>query len=545
MSIYKMRSLFGSWVKIVILGAIIVIFVVGAFWSFGGGAGDMGGKGNVGALDAVIARVNGDEITRGEFESAWMQAAENARNQGIHSPLQYADARAGIMQRLVQSRLILQAADELHVDVSDSKAEEEVDKIVTMYLNQNRQVVLGKLSKKQQATDPRDDSEYRGQLASVGSSIDQQEEMIRSRVPIAEVKADLAKQGIQSELMKRVKPVTQTDIADSYNSYNIRQIVLMAGKLPKAQVGNKAEKIRAEAQGGKDFATLAKLNSDYPDKATGGAAVYSFDTRFMFMPEVAKVIQGMKPGEISPIIDTQIGLFIVKLENIVPKMPAKLDAKAKKQRMDQIKQERQMSVMQAFQSEIGSKQKVDVLDPELLAYWQVGQAQQQASNPAAYQKYMAMALKSMQRAVKERENNQFAQAKLAQLQQQTGHTEEAIRLLYRMLEGKEATVESPDLRIMLGDLLVLKHKPTEDARAIKQYQVASESARNDIAIREQLLTKFQQLKRADLAAQESKLIAEAKQRMADLKALEAKRNPGKGASGAPGAPVPVSNTPPR
>ena len=520
MSIYKMRTQFGGALK-VLLGIIALGFLIGGIFSFSGAPVGRGPQAN-GASD-VVAVVNGSEIKRQEFETAWDQVV-NAGERRMVSPLQYADMRAGIFQELVQSRLLLSAAAQMGVDVSNRRVNDEIDKQVVEYLKQNRDVVLGKAGKgENRPEDPRDDADYKRELASIGSSVSQQEEFARSRVSEGQVRAKLAWEGVQAKIKAGIKPVTEADIKASYDVYQIRQIVLPAGSLPKEQVSARAKKIRDAAVRGEDFAKLAKENSEGPNKDKGGEMLLSFDNRWFLPPQVREIIQKMKPGDISPVIDTQFGSYIVKLEGITPKPPAKLDKKTKDERKKQIQQEREMTAQMAFQEELSKKQDVKVMDPELDAYWKMYEARQAFADRAEYEKKMKLAVASLRKAVKERPNNNVAAAKLAQLLDEQGKTEEAIRLLYPLLEGKNASMEGADIRVMLGDML-LKTKETE--KAIEQYKVASEVAlKTDLQTHQRLMAKFQDLKRPDLVAAEQKWIDDYNVRMKELEAMRKKANP--------------------
>ncbi|MHB9038292.1 MAG: SurA N-terminal domain-containing protein [Armatimonadota bacterium] len=531
MSIYRLRTEFGQHLKWVMLG-IAAIFVVGAIFTFGGMPGDGKGRDVKGGSE-VIATVNGLPITRGEFEGVWSRASEEARNQGIRSPLQYADYRAAIFQQMVQGRLILSAAKEIGVDVSDRRVNDEVDKEIVKALSANRDSILGSdLTKDQRKLDPRDDSEYKKELASVGRSIGQMEDAVRSQVPTEDIRAKLAYEGIQKKLEQSVKPVAEQDIKDSYNVYKIRQIVLMKGQMPEDQLKTHVEKIMKEIRGGGDFAKLAKNNASGPMGGDGKATDYSFDMRWMFPPEVREAIEKLKPGGVSSPVETSYGTFIVKLESVTPKLPAKMDKKTETDRRKQIAEDRKMSALMAFQTDMQKKQNVDVKDPELLAYWQMGQARQSFSDPAKGQKLMSEAIDSLKKARTNRLDNRIITAKLAQMLYQDGKAKAGLDLLYPMLEGENATDEGADLRILLGDMLMAqsaKDKPDAKAasvaKAIDQYKIASEVARNDKAIHEQLVTKYQQLGRAELVAGEKKWLVDYDQRIKAMQAEQQKNAP--------------------
>jgi len=530
MGIYKLRTEFGHQMKW-ILGIIALIFLVGAIWSFGtapSGDNKSGGDGS-----EIVAKVNGKEISRSAFDSVWQQQWNQAQQRARLTPLQYADMRGGILRQIIYTQTLLDSANALGVDVSDSKVEEVMNELIGNYLRQNRSQVMGKLTKEQEAVDPRDDKKYRDELASVGSSIKQQEEMAKSMISEDQVRAMLAQQGIEGKLQVRVKQPTAQDVTNSYNVYKIRYVLIDTGRLPGAQAQTKAKGVAEAAKGGADFAKLARENSDSPNKSQGGAAVYSWESRF-FPPKVRAAIEKMSAGEVSPVIDAGFGLYVVKLESVTPRIPANLDAKAGKQRRQEILQDRLAQVKSEFDLANSRQQKVEVLDPERRGYWNLGEAQMAAGDPTNYAKLTNMAIASLKAAVKKQPNNLFARSKLAQVYAETGKYEDAVAMLYPMLEGKEAITEGADLRILLGDSLMKIAKPEPD-RALYNYGVASEVAVNDPMIHQQLIPRYQQMKRPDLVAAEQKWMADYKVKLAQFQKMQGE----KGTPGRPGAPRPA------
>ena len=505
MGIYKIRTEFGHQLKLW-LGFLALIFIVGAAFSFGpsmfGGGKDREG----GYSNEVVAEVNGAKITRGDFDKSWEAMYEKAKNQGIYSPLQLAYARQQIFSQLVNTQLLLSAAKDMGVDVSDRKVNDEVDKYVTMYLQQNRRTVLGNISKDEEKIDPRDDKDYKDALSKNGYSLGQEEDIAKQNVPVDTIRSQVAIKGIQDKIRSQVKPSTAKDVTDSYNVYKVRQIVLLY-KGAKSQIDNKADKILAEAKSGKDFAELAKQNTDMPDKKTGGAAVYSYETRMMFPQEMRDAIAQMKPGDVSPVIKTDMGVAIVKLESMSQKLPAKFDRKVQDQRRKDIDAERLNTALMDFGKKMQAKQKVTVKDPELLGYWSLTEAQSAMMDPVKYKEDMKTAEDAF---TKVKDKSVYAVIMLAQIKQQDGKAKEAIGLLEPILEGKNATAEGADLRMMLGNLY-LQQKMKD--KAINQYVQASEVAQQDVNMHQQILEKFKQLNKPELAAKEQKTIADLQARL--------------------------------
>ncbi len=526
MSIYRIRTEFGQHLKWLMAG-IAGVFIIGAIFAFSsmpGGGRIQGSKGG----NEVVATVNGYEITRGDFEGVWERTSEQARDQGIRSPLQLADYRAMIFSRMVQSRLILSTAEKMDVDISKRAVNEAIDKQVVQVLNQNRESIMGNdLTKAERKIDPRSDRKYKEALASVGRSVKDIESSVRAQVPEDEVRAQIAYQGIQKKIEQKTKAVSDQDVTNSYNMYNVRQIVLQKGSMPDQQLKTRAEKIMSEIRGGADFAKLAKEYAQGPMASTEGSSIYSFDFRYMYPTEVREAIEKLKPGGVSSPIETDAGTYIIKLESVTPKPPATMNKKTMSERRKTIADDRRMNALIALQLQMQKDQKVDVKDPELLAYWQLAQAQMAYNDPAKVKTYTTKAITSLKKARKNRLENQIISTKLAQLLYQSGNVKDGLDLLYPMLEGDNASVESADLRLLLGDMILAqseKEKPAQKsvsiAKVVEQYKAASEQARNDRGIHQQLVTKYQILKMPALVASEQKWLDEYDKK---AKAMEAEQ----------------------
>lgn len=516
MSIYRMRTEFGKHLKVILIG-IALIFIAGAVWQFGAAPVT---RARDEQQDKPIAIVDGMPISKGEFDSVWVQVSENASKNGMRSTLQLAGLRARLFQQLVESRLMLAEAKRMGVAPSKADVDRKIEELVTKQLKENRRAILGTLSKEQEAKDPRDDRDYRSALAQANNSLANQEDMARRMNPPGMVESGMAAEAISKAIEKQVGKVTDKDIKDSYNTYKAQQIVLMEGKLPKEQVKSRAEKIQKEAKSGGDFAKLANENTDQAYKSQVSFE-YSTDAPWMVPTQVGDALTKMKPGEVSKVIDTDRGYYIVKLDSITNKMPAKLDKKAKEQRVEMIKQSRQGRIGTELQDRMHKDAKVVVNDPEMRGYWELYEAQQAMfKDQSEYRKGIAKAIKSLETATKQNAANDFATIQLVQLYQMDGKTEKALQRM-KFLFGADSSAQGADLNMMYASLLLSTGKAADKEEAIRQYQEASDAAVGDRTggdrqIHEQLAAKFDELGKPELAKAEREWISNYDKQMAAL-----------------------------
>lgn len=131
-----------------------------------------------------------------------------------------------------------------------------------------------------------------------------------------------------------------------------------ASAADKKKAREKAEKLHKELAGGADFATLAKGNSTCPSSQQGGD-LGSFGKGQM-VPPFEKAAFALKPGEISPVVETQFGYHIIK---VAEKKPAgKVDFKDVKTKIEEhLKGEKVNEAIQKYLADARKKAKIEIL----------------------------------------------------------------------------------------------------------------------------------------------------------------------------------------
>jgi hypothetical protein len=118
---------------------------------------------------------------------------------------------------------------------------------------------------------------------------------------------------------------------------------------------------------GADFAELGKTDSDDAmAKQTGGVRDNMPPTSLP--PDWQKAVAPLKPGQVAPEpIKDATGYTIVKLEKVQQQLPQDFE-KNKQKELDRLASEKQSQAWNQYQQELRAKAKVQVVDPEMLAY---------------------------------------------------------------------------------------------------------------------------------------------------------------------------------
>lgn len=246
--------------------------------------------------DFILAVVNQELVTAGEFEQRLTRVRENAKRTG--APLPPSDVlRQQILESLIDERVQVAYARESGQRIDDA----ELDRAVANVAAQNK-VTMAQLRQRLSA-DGIDYARFRSNIRDqmLIERVREREVQARIRISDAEVDALIEKQRNQA------KGKTEYDIAQILVSVPER-----ASDAEVAERRSRADAALARVRAGEPFEVVAKAVSEDANRAQGGAIGIRPADR---LPDAfVTAVQGLKPGEV---IDTPLrsgaGFHVLKL----------------------------------------------------------------------------------------------------------------------------------------------------------------------------------------------------------------------------------------
>jgi len=229
------------------------------------------------------------------------------------SEAEYRKMAMDVANQLVDEELLVQKAKALKVEVPDNELTPQVDKQV--------REIRGRF---------KSDAEFRAELSSAGLGSPE------------EYRRFLMDQMRRGELQRRVieklrtdgkiPPVniSQAEVEEAFNkskaslpkrpaTVTFRQIVVAPkpGPIAKERARVKAESLLAEIKGGAEFERVAKRESaDSVSREQGGDLGWA--RRGVMVPEFERWMFALRPGELSPVVETVHGFHIIRVDRVQP-----------------------------------------------------------------------------------------------------------------------------------------------------------------------------------------------------------------------------------
>jgi parvulin-like peptidyl-prolyl isomerase len=262
-------------------------------------------------IEQVLVKVNGEIFTKTDLEARQVAVL---RQSGQDIDLKSAAADAQLRARLqeITPEIMVNVVDEMLIVQRGRELGHTMS-------NEQFQSILDNLKKENNITS---DEQLKQALAQENMTLDDLRRNLERQMIISRVR--------QNEILGRIA-VAENEARDYYKAHmneftapasvTLREIFVAAGTdqnpadaATDQAARAKAESIRARAQAGESFETLATELSDSPSKANGGL-IGPF-TMSEVSPDLVKLVEAMKPGQVTEVLRTARGYQLLQLVSL-------------------------------------------------------------------------------------------------------------------------------------------------------------------------------------------------------------------------------------
>jgi len=247
-----------------------------------------------GLVDRIVAVVNKDVITATELAERMAFAERQLRRENIALP------ERALLERQMLERLVLEKAQlQLAADSGLRVDELQLDRAVQRIAEGNKATL----------------AEFRRRLESEGVAFDKFRAEVRQQILLTRLREREVDDRVQvsdSEIDIFLEVNRAAAGAVEYNAAHVLvRIPEQATPERIEQARARAEKARADAMAGGDFARLAASTSDAADALQGGSLGWRAPSR---LPELfADALKAMQPGDVSGVLRSPAGFHVLKL----------------------------------------------------------------------------------------------------------------------------------------------------------------------------------------------------------------------------------------
>ncbi len=292
-------------------------------------------------LPDVVARVNGEAVSKAEFENA-VRMLESRAGQGV--PFEKRDeVYRQVLDQLVGYKLLVQETRVRKLTVADTEVDAQVGQIRQRFPSEEA---------------------FTKALAEQKVTLEKLKQDTKTQILITKI--------IDAEVTPKIS-VTDKDIDGFYEqnkqrfnepeavraSHILIRFPPNADAAAKKQARDKADEILKKLKAGGDFAALAKENSQDQGSAANGGDL-GFFPKGQMVPAFDSVAFALKPGQLSGIVETQYGYHIIKA---VERRAARLVplAEVRNEISQFLTQQQQQQKAEAFVNQLKAKAKIEIL----------------------------------------------------------------------------------------------------------------------------------------------------------------------------------------
>ncbi|MBI4550526.1 MAG: peptidylprolyl isomerase [Candidatus Omnitrophica bacterium] len=262
-------------------------------------------------LDKVAAIVNDEVITQSELDQLLLTVYQQYRQAFAGEELvrKMNEARMTLLQQMIEDKLVYQESQRLKVTVSEEEIKERLEEFKGRFPNED---------------------EFEKILARQGLTLTKLRERYREQIAIRK----LQQYQVQSKVLvthKDIEEYYQSHLADFTQPEAVEAKTITVRKSEEAvkaesedpTAKKKAEDVLRRLYAGEDFETVAREASEDTMAAEGGNL--GTIKRGDLVENLDEALFTLKPGEISPILETPMGYHIFRVEKKTEKKVLSLE----------------------------------------------------------------------------------------------------------------------------------------------------------------------------------------------------------------------------
>lgn len=291
-------------------------------------------------LPATVAKVNGEAIGKDELERAVQNFLARA---GQPLPPDKRDqVYRGLLEQIIAYKLLLQQSKALKLTIPDAEIDGRIKEIQKNFPSEQ---AFTKAMGDQHVTLQQLKNDSRDQLL-IAKVMDTQ---VTSKVSVTP-------QEVDDFYAKNPDKFKEPDMVHA--QHILIAVQQGADAAAKAKAKAEAQAILKQIRSGADFATLAKQKSQDPGSAPTGGDL-GFFAKGQMVPQFEEATVKLKPGEVSPVVETPFGFHIIKLLERKPARTVPLE-EARPQLTDILKRQQASEKADAYVADLKSKAKIQI-----------------------------------------------------------------------------------------------------------------------------------------------------------------------------------------
>jgi len=252
-------------------------------------------------LDRIVAVVGNQIILESELKMELDLYVSQMRIE-LTSESQKSQLEGELLEQMINNKLLLIAAQkDTLIEVTSKEVEETVKEQMRRVKSEFSEETFQAQLKAEGLTESELKKKYREQIRN---------QMMTDRL----VASKLSKVSVSNREVKDFYQTYKDSIPDQPEAVKLSHILLeiKTSQETKDSLKRKAETVLELAKKGKDFAQLASSYSDDPTGKEGGDL--GFFKKGDMIPKFEEVAFALKPGEISNIVETELGYHIIKVD---------------------------------------------------------------------------------------------------------------------------------------------------------------------------------------------------------------------------------------